>query len=316
MNALRKTFIRICIGIILFGIVLIIIAYCMGISQSDIPTRMRMRDYFTKTVDKVVTETAETIVENEATNQIVTEKIIENVQVEQEEITSISIDMNVGKLTVNDGNDFTIKGKNLEQSEFYDYVDNGEWIISNYTDVWNIPKLSRKGRHSSFNKTPELIITIPKDFIAEYFSITIGAGKATLETARAKNVNLSVEAGELIVQQLEAKENCDFQVEAGNLEIKNGNVINTDMSCNVGQLKFSGELADISNIECNVGNIELKLKGKQEDYNYSIDCGVGQIKINQDTYNLENSVYIENNANSEKELILNNGVGKIDVQIN
>ena len=43
-------------------------------------------------------------------------------------------------------------------------------------------------------------------------------------------------------------------------------------------LDFAGEVKGDLDANCNVGNMELKLTGEEQDYNYSLSCGVGSIK--------------------------------------
>mgnify|MGYP000075616848 FL=1 len=64
--------------------------------------------------------------------------------------------------------------------------------------------------------------------------------------------------------------------------------------------------------DCGVGEINLKLKGNQNDYNYDLDCGIGEIQCGDYSFSgfgRENS--IDNGA--DKKMDIDCGIGSINV---
>ena len=64
--------------------------------------------------------------------------------------------------------------------------------------------------------------------------------------------------------------------------------------------------------DCGVGEIDINLKGQEEDYDYEVSCGVGDVKIGSHSYSaLGNDKNIDNNADNT--ITLDCGVGQIRV---
>ena len=116
-----------------------------------------------------------------------------------------------------------------------------------------------------------------------------------------------------VPEQLELEE-LSVEVGAGDIDIKEGLLTTAYASFDVdaGNLDFAGEVKGDLDADCNVGNMELKLTGEQQDYNYSLSCGVGSIKAGDiSVAGLGRDDEIDNDADYDMDI--NCDVGNVDV---
>ena len=116
-----------------------------------------------------------------------------------------------------------------------------------------------------------------------------------------------------VPEQLELEE-LSVEVGAGDIDIKEGLLTTAYASFEVdaGNLDFAGEVKGDLDADCNVGNMELKLTGGQQDYNYSLSCGVGSIKAGDiSVAGLGRDDEIDNGADYDMDI--NCDVGNVDV---
>lgn len=285
MRAFKKVLLRICVGMIGIGILLIIIGFSTGAGEIS-----ASRFYYGK--------------------EIRSEDMFELQEVKKEPINSIKIGMAYGTLTVQEGDNFSVEGSYLLKEDFKNEIENGVWKLGND----NIESIANWGfrNWSYFEKEQQLIVTIPKDFEADELQIRIGAGKALIEKTLADKIELQVGAGELIVEELIAANKLKSSVGAGSIKIKNADAANTTIQCGVGQFEYNGILKKESTINCGIGQIQLDLTGKKEDYSYSVNCGIGEVKVGDNQYN-----FVTNTRKTYEDAIgtlsLKNGIGSIRV---
>jgi len=108
-----------------------------------------------------------------------------------DDIKSLDFDFAYGKVTIKEGDSFSIAAENVPEKIFKSYVKDGVWhikekygILSNVFggNIFNINIFGFKMGYSS----REITITVPKDFIAEECRLDIGAGEVEAETIYAK----------------------------------------------------------------------------------------------------------------------------------
>ena len=79
-------------------------------------------------------------------------------------------------------------------------------------------------------------------------------------------------------------------------------------------MKIAGEILGNLDADCGVGEIKLDLSGREEDYNYNISCGVGDIDLNDKHYSFAEDDIIRN-ENAIGTFNLNCSVGSLEVNI-
>ncbi|MDO5422617.1 MAG: hypothetical protein Q4F41_02700 [Eubacteriales bacterium] len=78
----------------------------------------------------------------------------------------------------------------------------------------------------------------------------------------------------------------------------------------VGSVVFSGDVTKECVVEGGIGEVILNLKGSEQDFNYSLTCGIGEIQLGSSSYSgLGNSTDLDHDA--EKELSVDCGIGSV-----
>ncbi len=129
----------------------------------------------------------------------------------------------------------------------------------------------------------------------------------------AKEISINVGAGECdIRERLTAEKKISLEVEAGRLSVGELEAEKVDISGGVGELTASLIQAEKIGIEGGVGSVQIKAAGKESDYSYDIDCGVGGVTIGNRSYSgLSAGETIKNQGS--KEIEIDCGVGNVEV---
>lgn len=118
--------------------------------------------------------------------------------------------------------------------------------------------------HSSIQDKIKLELYIPvgvlKEIEIEAINGTVSADKIAAENVTIEIDNASVQIDELVVE-----EQAELQINAGQMVVGyySGNKLET---------------------ECAMGSIMVVCEGNQNDYNYDLECGMGQIQIQENNY--------------------------------
>ncbi len=107
----------------------------------------------------------------------------------------------------------------------------------------------------------------------------------------------------------------DISVGAGSLKSKLQSVHaeNADIAVAAGAAEIQGIMAQEMYLECGVGSVTLTLHGAQEDYNYSLECGMGEVKIAEGRYS---GIGVEQQIDhgAAKNLDIECGMGSVEVK--
>lgn len=281
-----KTFVKVWLGVALIaigiGTALFIIAIASGASFRDIPTISYSESY-----------TA---------------------------VSSLDMEIEYGEVKVVEGDTFAIDAVNLPENGLESYVnEEGTWIIRQTGE----DDLNFWGMHFSVGNifnwdgeyTPRIIITVPKDYVAEDISMVIKAGEVKADVLRAATGRFDVAAGRLAIQELYVTEESDYIIGAGQMNLNQVNVADISVDCGVGDVSINGIVAGDSDITCNVGNVDLELEGEEKEYSYDISSSIGNINIDNNSYHSISNRII-NNEGAENNLELKCEIGNISVDFN
>ena len=150
--------------------------------------------------------------------------------------------------------------------------------------------------HHAIN-TARITLWIPKRKIYSAFTLEIGAGNADLKRLElhCETVNLEAGAGNIDVGVVRECQSAFMKIGAGNVSIE------------------SVQASDVR-VECGVGNCSLGLQGRENDYNYEISCGIGEIKINDNRIQSIGAGELRENMQALGTVKLSCGVGEIKIQ--
>lgn len=211
-------------------------------------------------------------------------------RIENVNVTSLKFNIDYGKVSIKEGNEFSVKIENMPENGYKSYVDGDTWIIETNSSYASTVQLF--GFHIPVNKTiwkrdnqvTKIYITIPEQFEAENLYLKLGAGVLESDGLKSKYGEISVGAGQMSLNQLSISEKATYSVGAGELVISNLYAQNNKIDCAVGNINIEGSMFGSNQIQCGIGKIGLNLTGIKEDYNYSISCGMGNVSINESQF--------------------------------
>ncbi len=234
-----------------------------------------------------------------------------------EGISSIEMDIDAGKIILREGSEFHVDAENMPEGSFTSSVENGTWCIkvdaegSSHFQIFgiNIPF-----RHTTVYKDMKITVTIPEDFHAEDMTLELGAGSFEAKRLTSDNLVVDIGAGSMDVDTVNITDYANFTVGAGELAINDLTAEDTKFDCGVGSIRVNGIITGDNNIHCGIGEIDMNLDGAESDYNYSIDCGLGEVKIGNKTNVTNTSMNIDNDQDNS--FSIDCGIGSIELSFN
>ena len=194
--------------------------------------------------------------------------------------TKLDIELKYDELILEEGDSFCVRvyddsGKNVTVKESSDTL-----------KVRSTKKLS---------KNRKVCISYPEDVKLQELEIEMGAGTVYLNRD-IETEKLSVEMG---AGEFDSKN--PVTAEEADLEIGTGSMTFADLSAK----KISGE--------CGLGELDLTMTGTQEDYNYDLECGVGNLDVGSDSYSGLGREKSISNTGADRKLDLECGMGNVSV---
>jgi len=139
-----------------------------------------------------------------------------------------------------------------------------------------------------------LTILIPKNMKFEEVELEIGASKADIKDIISKDISITVGAGQADVSKLTAKE-FDLEVGAGQA---------TAVQLDVEKL----------NVEAGMGQVNIALNGVQEEYNYNVECGIGNVTVGSASYGGLGAEQSIKHEGAIKEINVECGIGEVKIK--
>ena len=119
-----------------------------------------------------------------------------------------------------------------------------------------------------------LVIIIPKDMVFEKVELEVGASEAKISDLKAQQLKIAVGVGEATLRNLDVKE----------LDAETG-----------------------------VGQLNIELTGKETDYSYNLDCGIGAIIIGDNSYGGFGSSHSVHHQDTKCHMDIDCGIGEVKV---
>lgn len=205
----------------------------------------------------------------------------------------LDIDVKSSNITIKRGNDFKAET-------------NSKYINSKQDN--NKLYISERDHNYLNNKNIDLVIYIPQDYIFDYVSIDAGAGKVYIEDLSTKKLDLDLGAGKLEAKNLLVTDDFELSGGVGDLIINDSNINNLDADLGLGKFEMISKLTGNSKIDSGVGKVDLKLVGTLEDYQISLDSGVGSASLG-DLKMEDGNTY----GSGINKLDISGGLGSIDI---
>lgn len=126
-----------------------------------------------------------------------------------------------------------------------------------------------------------------------------------------KEASLEVDAGDLKVENICADE-LDIQIGAGRAIVKQFTAEELNLECGAGEAEIAGDARRKIQIECGVGEVSYEASGRQQDYNYELNCGIGELQVGKDYFSgLNSKRKIHNGGQVDMEIEC--GIGSVEV---
>lgn len=281
-----KLFTKICISVAAVALGIGVLGVGLGLAMgAELEDLNEMGIYLSPYHQKRVT-TVEKYIEEEWEERKITETPLENWP-QKEGVSEEKESSNVHHTNHNIHNDFqkhhndnlyyyecsdqeinTLK-IDAEHAEIKIYAVDEEVDISYFsshkTDISKVEGSVLKIKDENSSTTPtELEIVIPIGRLKE-IEIDLDAGELTAERLIADYISIDMSAGSVQVDELVAAKEAEMQVDAGQLTIG----------------YYEGPWLEV---ECEVGSVMVVCEGRQQDYKYELECGLGEIRINEESY--------------------------------
>lgn len=107
---------------------------------------------------------------------------------------------------------------------------------------------------------------------------------------------------------------AELESGVGEISIEDGFLIceKLELECGVGECRLYADVQKEAKIEGGVGAVQLTLLGKEEDYDFDLECGLGSIKIGDDEFEGAGvDRRIDNDA--KREISVECGIGSVEI---
>lgn len=175
--------------------------------------------------------------------------------------------------------------------------------VTTYQNDNNI--VIQEKKHSLLSKdNNKVIITVPDNFLLDIVEIDITSGSIKIDKLETKRLNLDLGSGTTKINNLLVTDKTNIDCGSGKFLLNNGNLSNLNLDTGLGDTILNTKIIGNSNIETDIGKLELNLIGSLNDYELTIDKGVGSIKLNNESLKDKSVVGTGNNY-----LLIEGGIG-------
>lgn len=175
--------------------------------------------------------------------------------------------------------------------------------VTTYQNDNNI--VIQEKKHSLLSKdNNKVIITVPDNFLLDIVEIDITSGSIKIDKLETKRLNLDLGSGTTKINNLLVTDKTKIDCGSGKFLLNNGNLSNLNLDTGLGDTILNAKIIGNSNIETDIGKLELNLIGSINDYELTIDKGVGSIKLNNESLKDKSVVGTGNNY-----LLIEGGIG-------
>ena len=109
-------------------------------------------------------------------------------------------------------------------------------------------------------------------------------------------------------------EKLKLKIGAADCSIDNLDAGDADISVGAGELDLTGRIRGNAELQCGVGEADLALEGREEDFDYEVRCGLGEVQIgDRISFGGIGGNRIVDNGSSRK-MVVDCGVGSVTVE--
>lgn len=190
--------------------------------------------------------------------------------------------------------DLTIEENNSDDQVRIQIENSGKNDISVKNNNGTLEIKDHRSKIGKTTKNIDVALDIPADLELEDVLVELGVGDVEIEKLLVKyTLNMKLGTGDVEIERLSA----------GTL----------DVSCGVGNLEIEKlRLEGSASIEGGVGDTRIGMLANENDFNYEISTGVGDVRIFDSEFRgLGGAKKISNG--SDKEIVIHSGVGDMEI---
>lgn len=233
---------------------------------------------------------------------------------EYEDVKNIDLDLGVYSIVIQEDNNIknvqlTLKkpivnsnGKDINKIE----CKNGNLIVSQRQEKnWSL-----SDGFNLENIKGELLIKIPSKNELNNINISNGVGSIKLNNISAEFLEVNSGTASVTIQGIDVTE-CNIAGGTGSINLHNISADKIEIESGTGSVFVNGDIRKKIDMNTGTGSIQLELEGKEKDYSYNIEAGLGKIEINQNTYKKNADI---NNKSSYCNIEASTGTGSIKIK--
>lgn len=127
-------------------------------------------------------------------------------------------------------------------------------------------------------KNAKITLYVPDGSSFEEADIELGAGVLEFEELSAKQAFLEVGAGQIKISRARVQE-LEVNVGLGQIVLQDMDVAELEAEIGMGELEARGAITEKADIICSMGNVEMTVDGREEDFNFDLQGGMGNMDV-------------------------------------
>lgn len=197
----------------------------------------------------------------------------------------------VMKIQVSEDNCFRVEADGMRK--FQGYVEGDTLVIRGTSKVSS----NNEGNLNGF-----IHLYVPEGYSFDNVSLDLGAGSLGVEELQAGSLEANVGAGKMAFMKLNADQ-ATLDCGAGQMTVEELTSRVTEVSVGMGSVRLTGDVTERLTGDCSMGELKAALTGEQTDFNYDLSCGMGEMKVGDDSYSgMAQEKQINNQADKDMQL--------------
>ena len=201
-------------------------------------------------------------------------------------ITALDIDLKAGELEIlTSYSDYVeIQTESVSKKLKLNYYRKGNTLVVDSTD--NLSGIVNQNLGT-------VCIYLPEELFLDNVKIDVGAGSLYIEDICTKDFSVNIGAGEAEIYSFTAKE--------------------ADFNCGAGEIVARGNVDEEIDIDCGLGSVSYYTADSEDNYNYTLSCGVGEITYGANHYSGIGSEQKIDHHHAFKDMDIDCGLGIVEI---
>lgn len=207
-------------------------------------------------------------------------------------LRELDVELELGSLEIlqgKAGSDVTLEVEQVDGVVFTQTVKNGVLKLENKAD----------GRRAG-STAPTMVLTLPQDLLLEKIELEVAAGEIVADWLEADELEISMDAGSLVLTQAKADRKAELSVGMGEIQIDRLEAPAVEAECEVGAVTIKRLDGSAIKLECELGEMEVTLAGQVEDYAFTGSCELGELIYGGASYGNIKKLHLGSGARTVK----------------